>query len=69
MGSAARLAALLDVARLRARAAGRAVLVSIVERAPVVDPLAALESVAHAAASDCGIAEHVAAGLLTVSDA
>jgi len=62
MSSAARLAALLDVARLRARAAGRAVLVSIVERAPLIDPLAALESVVRAAASDRGIAEHVTAG-------
>lgn len=61
-GGPARLAAVLDVARLRARAAGRPVLVSVVERAPLTDPLAALEAVERAALSDRALAGQVAAG-------
>jgi isochorismate synthase len=45
----ARLSALVDDARARARETGRSVLVSVAERVPVIDPLEALEGMAQVA--------------------
>ena len=58
----ARLTALLEAARARADATGRSVLISIAEPAPAVDPLDALEALAHTAASDSSLAAHAAGG-------
>ena len=58
----ARLTALVHVASARARAARRAVLVSLVEPAPMHDPLEALDALAHAAASDPSLAVHADGG-------
>lgn len=55
-----RLYSLCVQASTRARANRRGVLVSIVERVPVVDPLGALETVVRAAGSDRTIAKHTA---------
>jgi isochorismate synthase len=57
-----RLDALLATARERARSRNRPVLVSLTQRAPTVDPLAALERVSGAANSSDLIASEIAKG-------
>jgi isochorismate synthase len=58
----ARLAALLTAGGARARAEGRAILVSLTRRSPAVDPLAALEHLVREAAAEDRLAAHAAAG-------
>ena len=57
-----RFSGLLAAAGRRARADGRAVLVSLGMRAPRLDPLLAIERVAGAAESDVRLATHLTAG-------
>ena len=60
--SVARIATVLAAAGARARADGRPVLASVVERIPALDPLVALDAAARAAASDEALARHLASG-------
>lgn len=60
--SVARIASVLAAAGARARAEGRPVLASVVERVAACDPLVALDAAAHGAASDEALARHLAAG-------
>ena len=60
--SVARVASVLAAAGVRARAEGRSVLASVVERIATCDPLVALDVAARAASSDRALARHVGAG-------
>lgn len=60
--SVGRIAAVLAAAGARARAEGRPVLASVVERVTPSDPLAALDAVARASIADRALARHLEAG-------